>query len=86
MLKRAGLAPHFTLYSLRYTYATLQFMAGERDKVISDLTGHTKVDFTKDVYTKVLPVMRETASDSLDRLLSGESRTTLAQSVSEQVM
>lgn len=86
LLKRAGLAPHFTLYSLRYTYATLQFMAGERDKVISDLTGHTKVDFTKDVYTKVLPVMRETASDSLDRLLSGESRTTLAQSVSEQVM
>jgi len=63
LLKRAALTPHFTLYSLRYTYATLQFMAGERDKVISDLMGHTKVDFTKDVYTKVLPVMRETASD-----------------------
>src|SRR5205085_333249 len=45
LLKRAELPVHFTLYSLRYTFATLQFMAGERDKVISDLMGHAKVDF-----------------------------------------
>jgi integrase len=86
LLKRAGLPSHFTLYSLRYTFATLQYMAGERDRVISDLMGHTRTHFTKDVYTKVQPVMREQASDSLERLLLGADRATFAQSVTEQVM
>jgi len=54
--------------------------------VISDLVRHTRTDFTKEVYTKVLPIMREKASDSLERLLFGGVRTTLAQSVSERVM
>jgi integrase len=49
LLKRAGLPTHFTLYSLRYTFATLQYMAGERDRVISNLMGHTRTDFTKEV-------------------------------------
>ena len=40
LLKRARLPQHFTLYSLRYTFATLQYLAGERDRVISDLMGH----------------------------------------------
>lgn len=86
LLKRAGLPEHFTLYSLRYTFATLQYLAGERDRVISDMMGHTRTDFTKEVYTKVLPLMRERASDSLERLLFGGIRTTLAQSSDERVM
>ncbi|HST53503.1 MAG TPA: site-specific integrase [Pyrinomonadaceae bacterium] len=86
LLRRAGLQTHFTLYSLRYTFATLQYLAGERDRVISDLMGHTRTDFTKEVYTKVLPVMREHASDSLERLLFGGVRTALAQSAGERVM
>jgi len=76
---RAGLPQHFTLYSLRYTYATLQLLAGERDKVVSNLTGHTNVNFTKDVYAKVLPVMQEEASDGFESLFFGAARTTLAQ-------
>jgi integrase len=87
LLKRAGLPTHFTLYSLRYTFATLQYMAGERDRVISDLLmGHARTDLTKEVYTKVLPVMREQASESLDRLLSVGIRAMFAQSVTEQVV
>ncbi len=61
-------------------------MAGERDRVISDLMGHVRMDFTKEVCTKVLPVMREAASDSLERLLFGGLRATFTQSVTEQVM
>jgi integrase len=86
LLKRAKLPEHFTLYSLRYTFATLQYLAGERDRVISDLMGHTRTDFTKEVYTKVLPLMREQASDSLERLLFGGVRTALAQSADGRVM
>jgi hypothetical protein len=48
--------------------------------------GHTSTDFTKQVYTKVLPVMREAASDSLERLFSEGVRTTLAQSEVEHLM
>jgi integrase len=86
LLKRAGLESHFTLYSLRYTFATLQYIAGERDRVISDLMGHERTDFTKEVYVRVLPFMRESASDSLERLLFGGVRTTLAQSDGGRVM
>jgi integrase len=86
LLKRAGLGPHFTLYSLRYTFATLQYLAGERDRVISDLMGHTRTDFSKEVYVCVLPVMRERASDSLERLLFGGVRAALAQSGGERLM
>lgn len=86
LLKRAGLPAHFTLYSLRYTFATLQYVAGERDRVISDLMGHTRTDFTKEVYTKVLPDMREAASDALERLLFGDVRTVFAQSVPDLPM
>lgn len=86
LLKRAGLGTYFTLYSLRYTFATLQYLAGERDRVISDLMGHTRTDFSKEVYVRVLPVMRERASDSLERLLFGGVRTALAQPEGERVM
>ena len=86
LLRRAGLPTHFTLYSLRYTFATLQYLAGERDRVISDLMGHERIDFSKAVYVRVLPMMREQASDSLERLLFGGVRTTLAQPGGERVM
>ena len=86
LLKRAGLPTHFTLYSLRYTFATLQYMAGERDRVISDLMGHTRTDFTKEVYTKVLPAQREQTSDSLERLLFGATRAAFAQHMTTHVM
>ena len=71
---------------MRYAYATLQLLAGERDKVVSDLMGHEKVNFTKDVYAKVLPVMQEEASDRLENLFFGSLRTTLAQPASDLPM
>ncbi|MDQ3820683.1 MAG: site-specific integrase [Acidobacteriota bacterium] len=86
LLKRAELPTHFTLYSLRYSFATLQLLAGERDKVIAELMGHARVSFNQEVYQKVLPVMRERASDRLEKLLFDDSCTILAQPVSEQEM
>lgn len=86
LLKRAELPTHFTLYSFRYTFATLQLLVGERDKVIADLMGHTKPDLTAEVYQKVLTEMRERASDRLENLLFQDSRTIFAQSESEREM
>lgn len=86
LLKRAKLPTHFTLYSFRYSFATLQLLAGERDKVVAELMGHTKPNFTAAVYQKVLPEMRERASDRLEKLLFEDSCTILAQPVSEREM
>jgi integrase len=86
LLKRAGLPTHFSFYSFRYSFATLQMLAGERDKVIADLMGHSKVSFNQAVYQKVLPEMRERASDRLEKMLFEDSCTILAQSVSEHTM
>lgn len=86
VLRRTGLPLHFTTYSLRYSYATLQMLGGERDKVIADLMGHTDVTLIKKVYQQVLPVMTEGASDRMEKLLFGDVRTALAQSEAEHVM
>lgn len=86
LLRRAGLPTHFTLYSFRYTFATLQMLGGQRDKVIADLMGHTRVDFNQEVYQKVLPRMREKASDTLENLLFEDSCTMFAQLASEREM
>jgi integrase len=76
----------FTPYSLRYSYATLQLLGGERDKVIAETMGHKSVDFNKEIYQKVLPVMQEQASDTLEKILFSSVRTTLAQPVSDRIM
>jgi integrase len=86
LLKRAGLPLHFTLYSFRYTFATLQLLAGERDKVIADLMGHEKADFTAQVYQKVLPEMRERASDRLAGMLFDGPDTIFTQTVNGHEM
>lgn len=75
LLRRAGLSEGFTLYSLRYTYATLSLLAGESDKVVSGQMGHKRVNFTKDVYVKVLPRMKQAASDRLENLLFSDVGT-----------
>jgi len=70
-------------YSSGTGYAVNDFVS---KKVPVFWAGHAKVDFTKNVYTKVLPAMQAQASDSLERLLFGAARTTFAQSDAERVM
>jgi integrase len=86
LLKHAGLSEEFTLYSLRYTYATLSLLAGESDKVISEQMGHKRVDFTKNVYTRVLPVMKQTAAERLEKLLFSDAGTPTAHIEAQETM
>jgi integrase len=39
---------------MRYSFATLSLMAGELDKAVSAQMGHSDVNLTRKVYTKVL--------------------------------
>lgn len=86
LLKRAGLPETSTLYSLRYTYATLSLLAGEADKVVSEQMGHKHVNFAKDVYVRVLPVMKQMASDRLENLLFSEVSTPTAHIEAQETM
>jgi integrase len=86
VLKRVGIKGRVTTYSLRYGFATLALLAGELDKTVSEQMGHTRVNFTKEVYAKVLPEMRRSLSDKLERLLFADARTRLAHSESAEVM
>lgn len=76
----AGIGGRVTANTLRYSFATLGLLAGELDKTVSAQMGHARVDFTKDVYQKVLPEMTQRLSDRLERHLFSTGRTPLAHS------
>ncbi len=86
LLERAELSKDFTLYSLRYTYATLSLLAGEIDKVVSEQMGHSRVNFTKDVYVKVLPSMQQAALDRLENMLFSGGNTPVSHLEADQTM
>ena len=86
LLKRAGFATHFTLYSFLYTSPRFNCWRLSASKVIADLMGHAWADFTAQVYQKVLPEMRERASDRLAGLLFDGPDTIFTQPVNEHEM
>ena len=59
----------FTLYSFRYSFATLSPMAGELDKAVSAQMGHAGDNFRKDVCVQALPEMRQAAPDRFEQFL-----------------
>ncbi|HEX3560318.1 MAG TPA: site-specific integrase [Pyrinomonadaceae bacterium] len=67
---RAEIKQRVTPYCLRYSFATLALLAGELDVSVSRQMGHTRTDFTKDVYVKVLPEMQQRLSGLFERLLT----------------
>src|SRR5205085_6024654 len=67
---RAEIGGRVTPYTLRYSFATLALLAGELDVTVSRQMGHAHPDFTKDVYVKVLPEMRQRLSGLFESLLS----------------
>jgi len=68
VLRQAGL-PHIRFRDLRHTHATFLLGAGVNVKVVSERLGHASVAFTLDTYGHVMPGMRESAADSLDRFI-----------------
>ncbi|MDQ4121716.1 MAG: site-specific integrase [Acidobacteriota bacterium] len=71
IIKNAGL-PHFNLYSLRHSYATLNLLAGTDINTISANLGHTNASFTLDRYTHVLEEMKLRASAKIDDIFFKE--------------
>jgi len=66
ILKEAGLPLDVTIHSLRHTYATMLLSQGEHPKVVQELLGHSSITTTLDVYSKVMPGLKEQAVKKLD--------------------
>lgn len=62
--KIEGANPH----SLRHTYATRMFEIGVPAKIVSEILGHSKVSHTLDLYTHVIPHIKNEAVKNLDLL------------------
>lgn len=71
VLKRAGL-PRVRFHDLRHGAASLWLQRGVHPKVVQELLGHSTAAFTLQVYSHVLPGLKEQAvQDVASRLLGG---------------
>lgn len=68
LLERAGL-PRIRLYDLRHTAATLRIQNGDHAKTIQELLGHASSALTLNVYSHVLPAVRQESAARMDALL-----------------
>ncbi|MGC2237625.1 MAG: hypothetical protein WA584_15790 [Pyrinomonadaceae bacterium] len=63
--------PTIRLYDLGHTTATLLLSAGENPKVVSEKLGHASIVLTLDRYSHVLPTIQQSATDKLEKMMSG---------------
>jgi integrase len=70
VLKRAGL-PRIRFHDLRHTAATFWLRRGVHPKVVQELLGPSTAAFTLQVYSHVLPGLKEQAVYDLGALLLG---------------
>ncbi len=73
VLNRAGL-PNIRFYDLRHSAAILLLSLGVHPKVVQELLGHTQISMTMDLYSHVLPGMKQDAMRKLDAELIQQER------------
>lgn len=66
ILNDAGLPGHYSLHSLRHTYASLMLQQGESPVYVQRQLGHASIQLTVDTYGKWLPMGNKAAVDRLD--------------------
>ena len=64
--------PNCTPHSLRHSFTSLLGQLGISPKVAQELLGHTTIRMTMDVYSHVMPGMKESAIDQLGKALGEE--------------
>ncbi|MGE5559917.1 MAG: tyrosine-type recombinase/integrase [Chloroflexota bacterium] len=65
---RAGIE-NVNPHALRHTYATRALEAGVPAREVQESLGHTTITMTLDVYSHVLPEMKQAAADAIDKFL-----------------
>jgi integrase len=75
LLEAAGL-PRMRFHDLRHSAATILLSMGVQTKVIQDLLGHSSYSVTMDIYSHVLPSMREEVPNRWDKAFSKDFANT----------
>jgi integrase len=60
-----GPLPPIRLHDLRHCAATLSLAAGVDKKVVSEMLGHSRYQFTEDTYTSVIPELLQAAAEAV---------------------
>lgn len=71
ILRKADLPQDITIHALRHTYASLLLAQGEHPKVVQELLGHSSISTTLDVYSQIMPGLKEQAAKKIDSLFRG---------------
>ncbi|MDD4834009.1 MAG: site-specific integrase [Lutispora sp.] len=67
LAKKAGLQD-INLHALRHTYATRLLEMNEHPKVVQELLGHSSITVTLDIYSHVMPEIKKSAANKLNKL------------------
>jgi integrase len=73
VVEEAGL-PRIRFHDLRHTAATLLLSMGVEMKVIQDILGHSDMGTTANIYSHVLPAMRQEAMGKMDTLFGRDGQ------------
>lgn len=73
-VRKAGIAKHATVHTLRHSFATHLLMDGVNIREVQELLGHKNVETTM-IYTHVLRNMSKAPKSPLDKLLQDQGRT-----------
>jgi integrase len=73
LLKRAGL-PRLRFHDLRHSCASLLLAQGVSARMVMETLGHSNISTTMDIYSHVMPSLRQDAADAMDRVLDGTGR------------
>jgi integrase len=64
--------PHCRVHDLRHFCASLLLVQVVPLKVVSEILGHTQISITAELYTHVLPSLKQDAIGALDRMLTAQ--------------
>jgi len=64
--------PFVTVHILRHTAATLLLESGENPKIVQELLGHSSISVTMDVYSHVIPGLKQQAVSKLTELINSD--------------
>ena len=70
-LPKAGIDRHIRVHDLRHTAASLMIENGVPPKVVQAILGHSSYTTTMDIYVHTNPEMLRSATDILDKAISG---------------